>query len=419
MFSRRRAHRDEQRVAATPGDDGRAVIGLLGLFGVGNLGNDGSLEVGLQMVEEYAPDAEAVCITPSPQYISERYGIRTLKMREPRRLPGWMAATPGTKRTLLRPLSEAKRWVDTYRAVRQLSLVFVPGTGVLDDFGLRPQGVPYILFRWALCARLARTPFAFVGIGAGPIKNPKSRRLMVWAARLATHRSYRDIGSRNYMADLGAPGRLTPDIVFADRRLPPTALSPAPAVPTGRVAVGVMSYRGWSDDVVEGADAADRYVGRLVELVGRLLDLGLEVTLVIGAESDLATVDDVVEGVGATGRDMGRVHTPTIASLEDLCVELAATDAAVVTRYHNLVCSLITARPCVAIGYEQRFDELKIAAGFPAYGHRTGSFEIDRVLDDLCRASRNVADRVDDSTARLARFDREIRDDFSALLADR
>jgi polysaccharide pyruvyl transferase WcaK-like protein len=155
------------------------------------------------MLGEFAPHVEAVCITPATGYIADTYDLHTIKLHQPRPLPASMVAAPGRERTLLRPFSEAKRWIDTYRAVRPLSLVFVPGTGVLDDFGLRPQGVPYILFRWALCSRLARTPFAFVGIGAGPIKYPRSHRLMVWAARLATHRSYRDVASQTYMAELG------------------------------------------------------------------------------------------------------------------------------------------------------------------------------------------------------------------------
>jgi len=389
------------------------MVGLLGLFGVGNLGNDGSLEVGLQMLEELAPHVEAVCITPAPSYIADSYGLRTIKMHQPRPLSAWAVAEPGRKRTLLRPFSEAIRWIDTYRSVRPLSLVFVPGTGVLDDFGLRPQGVPYVLFRWALCSRLARTPFAFVGIGAGPIKNPRSRRLMVWAARLATHRSYRDIGSQTYMAELGAPGRLTPDIVFADPRLRVRV----PSHSTGRIAVGVMSYRGWADNAIAGAAAADRYVTNLVELVGRLLDEGLGVSLVIGAQSDRATVARVAAAVATGGRDVGeRLITPEIETLRDLCVEFAATDGAVVTRYHNLVCALITGRPCVAIGYEQRFDELQIAARRPTSAHRTDSFDVDRVLADFCEARLGLTDQNTYTGAKLARFDNEIHLDFASLL---
>jgi polysaccharide pyruvyl transferase WcaK-like protein len=391
------------------------------LFGVGNLGNDGSFEVGLAMVRELTPHADVVCICPATEYMSRRYGISTIKMREPRQVASWLdPERSGLIGRVLRPFAEVQRWIDTYRAARRLAVIIVPGMGILDDFALRPQGVPYILFRWTLCARLARTPFAFVGIGAGPIKNPKSRRLMGWAARLATHRSYRDVGSQAYMADLGAPGHFTPDIVFADPRLRPAELLVEQSASSSAcVGVGVMSFGGWTDRVAEGVDASLEYIARIVDLVGRLLDDGREVSLLIGAASDRATVRAVVSAVEATGRPIaGRLHTPEIASLGDLCVAFSKTDGVIVTRYHNLVCALIAGRPCVPIGYETRFDELKVSAGLGAFGHHTASFDVEQVLADLDAARVELDERSNAVVARLAEFDEMVRRDFAAVLGD-
>jgi polysaccharide pyruvyl transferase WcaK-like protein len=397
----------------------RPVVGLLGLFGVGNLGNDGSFEVGLAMVGEHAPRAEVVCITSAPKNITRRFGVASMQLREPRTMPSWML-TRGRWRPIVLPLAEIRRWVGTYRAARGMDAIVIPGTGVLDDFGLRPQGVPYILFRWAVCSRLARTPFSFVGIGAGPIKHPASRRLMGWTARLATHRSYRDRGSASYMATLGAPGHYTPDIVFADAHLR-SEPEPCPSRPFGVIGVGIMSYAGWTDHVADGAvdvaTPAENKHARIVDLVGRLLDDGNEVSLVVGAESDLATVATVVAAVEASGRGVdGRVHTPEIMSLGDLCRELAKTDGAIVTRYHNLVCSLIAGRACVSIGYEARFDELTQAAGLPAFGHRAESFETEQVVADLAAARAEHCDRSPQVADRLVEFDELVHRDFAAVL---
>ena len=74
-------------------------------------------------------------------------------------------------------------------------MIVVPGTGMLDDFGERWRDMPYHLFRWGLACRMARTPFAFVSIGAGPIHHPLSRWLMRSAAAMARYRSYRDMNS--------------------------------------------------------------------------------------------------------------------------------------------------------------------------------------------------------------------------------
>jgi polysaccharide pyruvyl transferase WcaK-like protein len=397
------------------------TVGLLGLFGVGNLGNDGSFEVGLAMVRELRPDADVVCICPAPGEISRRYGIPAIKMREPRRVTWFLDnERSGSLGRVLRPFAEVQRWIGTYRATRRLASIIIPGTGVLDDFGLRPQGIPYILLRWALCARISRTPLAFVGIGAGPIKHPKSRRLMVWAARLATHRSYRDAGSLTYMSELGAPGVFTPDIVFADARLSTTELlANAPVAPRKIIGVGVMSFAGWTDRTADGIDASRDYVARVVDLVGRLLDDGSEVALLTGAASDRATVRAVVSAVESTGRPLGgRIHTPEITSLADLCVELSKTDGAVVTRYHNLVCALIAGRACVPIGYEARFDELMMSVGLSEFGHRTESFDVEQVLADLGTAQSELKERHVAVRARLGEFEHCVRRDFAAVFND-
>ena len=401
----------------------RPTVGLLGLFGVGNLGNDGSFAVGLAMVRELTPHADAVCVCPAPEYMAHAYGVSTMTMREPRPVASWLdPERSGRRGRLLLPLAEVQRWISTYRAARRLAVIIVPGMGVLDDFGLRPQGVPYIFLRWTLCARLARTPFAFVGIGAGPIKNPKSRRLMGWAARLATHRSYRDVGSQAYMADLGAPGQFTPDVVFAEPRLritEPSAASVSSGDESPLIGVGVMSYGGWTDRVADGEEAARAYLARIVDVVGRLLDGGSEVSLLVGAASDRATVSAVVSAVEATGRQLdGRLHTPEITSLGDLCDELRKTDGAIITRYHNLVCALIVGRPCVPIGYETRFDELKVSIGLGAFGHDTGSFDVEQVLADLDAARVELDERTELVTGRLVEFDEMVRNDFAAVLAD-
>ena len=65
--------------------------------------------------------------------------------------------------------SRAQEWAWTVSAARRFDMIVVPGTGMLDDFGERWRDMPYHLFRWGLACRLARTPFAFVSIGAGPI----------------------------------------------------------------------------------------------------------------------------------------------------------------------------------------------------------------------------------------------------------
>ena len=202
---------------------------------------------------------------------------------------------------------------------------------------------------------------------------------MGWAARLATHRSYRDVGSQAYMADLGAPGHFTPDVVFADPRLKPTELlveQPASSPPC--IGVGVMSFGGWTDREADGAELLAPISPASPTSSVACSTAAARSRCSSAHASDRATVQAVVSAVEATGRPLdGRLHTPEIASLADLCIEFGKTDGAIVTRYHNLVCALIAGRACVPIGYESRFDELKVSAGLGAFGHHTASFDVD------------------------------------------
>jgi hypothetical protein len=72
----------------------------------------------------------------------------------------------------------------------------------------------------------------------------------------------------------------------------------------------------------------------------------------------------------------------------------------------------------VPIGYETRFDELKVSAGLVAFGHHTASFDVGQVLADLDAARVELDERSDAVVARLAEFDEIVRRDFAAVLGD-
>lgn len=55
----------------------RAKIALFGLFGCGNLGNDGSLEAMIEFLRHHRPDADLVCICDNPEEVTRKFGIAT------------------------------------------------------------------------------------------------------------------------------------------------------------------------------------------------------------------------------------------------------------------------------------------------------------------------------------------------------
>jgi polysaccharide pyruvyl transferase WcaK-like protein len=360
------------------------VIAFFGLFGAGNLGNDAALTSATLAARRLDPEAELVCVCMHPEVVRSEYGIKAV----PIHMSGPLADAPSGPRLLRivqRPLFELARWISVYRFLRRTDLVIVPGTGILDDFGEKPHRMPYHLFRWSLSARLARTKFAFMSVGAGPIRHPVNRFLMKNAVRFSSYRSYRDDVSRSYMSDIGASASDTPvmpDLVFGLTR-------PAcPTVPAGSstIGLGVMAYQGWANDPVSGEGIFRSYIENMSTIACRILDKGYSIRVLIGETSDERAVHALLESVRQ--RRDGDVHTDRlisepIDSMHDLLTQIASTDAVIGTRYHNVVGALMMNRPVVSLGYAARFDEVMKNMGLGDYCHHAESIVPEAVLDDL------------------------------------
>ncbi|HXW97162.1 MAG TPA: polysaccharide pyruvyl transferase family protein, partial [Gemmatimonadales bacterium] len=85
--------------------------------------------------------------------------------------------------------AEVRHLTQSYRIVRELDLLLVSGGGQLDEEFGGPWGHPYALFRWAMLARLAGTPFAIASVGVGYLNRPLSRFFLRHALASAEYRS--------------------------------------------------------------------------------------------------------------------------------------------------------------------------------------------------------------------------------------
>jgi polysaccharide pyruvyl transferase WcaK-like protein len=392
-------------------------IGIFGLFGYGNLGNDGSLESFLGFLRAARPDAEIGCICHSGEIVSERFQLPALPISEPAR-GGWLF------RKLNRlMLGAPKRLADLVRSVRiarQFDVIIVPGTGILDDFGDRWTGMPLQLFSWALAARIAGTPFAFVSIGAGPIMHPVSRWLMKAAARMARYRSYRDQNSKNFMAGIGlrrSGDLVTPDLAF---RLPRPE---AAALPVGQrkvIGLGVMGYSGWKHGQADGEAIYRVYVKKLGEFGSWLLDQGYGVRLIIGDEGDAQAVKDVAEAIAERPGPgaMEAVIAEPAGSLTDVMRQMGRTDLVVATRFHNIVCALMMAKPVISIGYAKKNDVLLAEAGLGDYCQHIERLDVDllkRQFETLMQERERYIPRI---AATAETYRRELETQEKRLLAE-
>ncbi|MGD9829064.1 MAG: polysaccharide pyruvyl transferase family protein [Hyphomicrobiaceae bacterium] len=404
------AFADEDACASTRTKNARRIL-LLGNFGSHNLGNEGSLEAMLDFLREAYPAAEIACACWAPDIARSAHGIEGLQLR------GAEFQSSAARLANLLTLGNARRlasFLEAYRTMRRFDVVIVPGTGILDDFREAWHAMPYALLRWSVAARLARRPLLLVCIGAGPITHPVSRHFMLWAARLASFRSYRDPASRRYMASIGldvSRDPVVPDIAF---RLPAPAASP---VRTGShplvVGVGIMAYRGWTHSAANGDDIYDAYIAKMAHFVGWLLEQGHAVRLVIGERSDAGAVSDVAQRVGValtrgTPRAGALVSDPA-SSLHDLMRQLSDTDIVVATRYHNVVCALRVGKPVISLGYAAKHDELQEAAGLGDFCQHVETLDVERLkLQFACMQAARAAlsARV---AAKVEEFRRQLR----------
>jgi polysaccharide pyruvyl transferase WcaK-like protein len=349
-------------------------IGLFGLLGSGNIGNDGSLRAILDHLRAAHPHARIDALCGGPDAVRAAFGIETTPLYR----TAEFATTSGLRSAMARVAAKLGEGVRTAAWVRRQDIVIVPGMGVLEGtLPIRPWGFPYSLFLLCLAGKVSRTPVALVSVGAGGISDRGIRWLVVRAAKLAAYRSYRDELSRDAMADLGVDvtrDRVYPDLAFG---------LPTPDSPNdnGRVGVGVMAYRGGTDDRTDAERIHRGYVGKLKELVRRLVDDGRQVRLFTGDRMDVAVAEEILADLPDAAVSLADAST-----LDDLLAQMALVDVVVASRYHNVLCALKLGKPTVSIGYAAKNDALMDTMGLGEYCLSIRTFEVDRLallLDKL------------------------------------
>ncbi|MER6623297.1 polysaccharide pyruvyl transferase family protein [Streptomyces sp. NPDC000931] len=384
-------------------------IGVFGLLGSGNVGNDGSLEVVLGYLRAEHPEAVVDTMCGGPEAVTARYGIPATRLN-------WYR---GEYRTASRAGAIAAKGlgklVDVVRTAawaRRHDVVIVPGMGVLETtLPLRPWGFPYSLFLLCATGRLLRTRVALVSVGAGPIGNRPTRALTRWSTRLAAYRSYRDAMSRDAMRAMGvdtARDEVYEDLVFA-LPAPPAG---APAGPPGLVCVGVMDFHGSNDERDRAEEIHRRYLDGTTRFVRALVEDGRPVRLLTGDELDRPVADAVLDAV-----DSPLVTVAETASLADLMKEMSAAETVVATRYHNLVCALKTGTPTLALSYSAKSDSLMARMGLGAYCHPARETDADRLLGQFRELERRSAELRRALAERNLDATRRVERQFAALTA--
>ncbi|CAM5532882.1 MULTISPECIES: polysaccharide pyruvyl transferase family protein [Streptomyces] len=382
-------------------------MGLFGLLGSGNLGNDGSLEAVLGYLRSQHPDAVVDALCGGPEAVTARFGIPATRLH-------WYR---GEYRTASRAGAVASKGlgklVDVFRTaawVRRHDVVIVPGMGVLEaTLPLRPWGFPYALFLLCASGRLLGTRVALVSVGAATIGSRPTRALVRWSARLAAYRSYRDAQSRDAMRAMGvdtARDEVYPDLAFAL----PTPGANAPSGPPGPVCVGVMDFHGGDDDRSRAEQIHRRYLDGTIRFVRALVEEGRAVRLLTGDACDAPVVAAILDAV-----DSPLVTAAETASLADLMKETAAADSVVAIRYHNLICALRTGTPTLAVTYAAKSEALMERMGLGAYCHPARELDADRLLAQFRALEKRSAELRRTLVERNLAAVRQLDHQFTAL----
>ncbi|ARF53543.1 polysaccharide pyruvyl transferase family protein [Streptomyces gilvosporeus] len=382
-------------------------VGVFGLLGSGNLGNDGSLEAVLGYLRAAHPEAVVDALCGGPEAVTARFRIPATRLH-------WYRGEYRTaSRTGAIAAKALGKLVDVFRTaawVRRHDVVIVPGMGVLEaTLPLRPWGFPYALFLLCASGRLFGTRVALVGVGAAAIGNRPTRALVRWSARLAAYRSYRDAPSRDAMRAMGvdtARDEVYPDLAFSLPTPPPST----PSGPPGPVCVGVMAFHGGNDDRARAEEIHRRYLDGTIRFVRALVEEGRPVRLLTGDEVDAPVVAAILDAV-----DSPLVTAAETSSLADLMKETAAADTVVAIRYHNLICALKTGTPVLALCYAAKSDALMDRMGLGAFCHPAREVDADRLLDQFRALEKRSAELRRTLTERNLAAARQLERQFAAL----
>lgn len=393
------------------------TIGLFGLFGGGNLGNDASLQAIAEFFQTSMPDTKLVCICVEPQRVSETFGIAAIDLSAGR-LEGPLISR--VDRLMLKGPSRVMKWVWAVRALRKMDALVIPGTGILDDFGAGPFGLPYGVFRWSLAARLAGAKVYYLSIGAGPIHHPLSRGFMKRAAAAAIYRSYRDQGSKTFMINLGV--RAKNDPVYPDLAFRLSAPNGSPVVQDFKVktvGLGVMAYYGWTENEDEGQQIYKSYLEKITSFAQSLLANGYNIRLLTGQTPDEQTVQDVIGRLrhACPGLAADRIVSNPLPTLRHLMHEIAHIDVAVVTRFHNVVAALMMGKPTVSIGYAKKNDALMGQVGLEKFCQYIETLDVERLTQQFNEVIEGHTALAQGIEARVLEFRQQLAKQDSLLKA--
>ncbi len=380
-------------------------IALFGAFGLGNLGNECTLQALIHNIRAYVPNAEISCICPGPDEVQSSYKIPASPIKEIPLSPVKNRVLRSIRRLVVGIPLELIRWIKAAMRVRNLDALIMTGTGMLGDFGISPFDLHYEILKWTVVAKLCRCKVLFVSVGAGPIHHRLSRHFVKAALSCADYRSYRDTFSKDYLSHIGFSSErdyVYPDLAYSfPKRMATSSSDEDSHNGTTVIGLGLMTYFNRRSTFPNDETIYRGYIAKLGDFVAWLIEKNYTVRLLIGDVTyDERARKDLREAIArripsANGR---LIDTPA-ASVDDVFSQLAATDLVVASRFHNILLALMLGKPTLAISYHQKIDSLMAEAGLPEFCQDIESLD----LQQICRQFAELESSSKSTTLHLQR----------------
>jgi polysaccharide pyruvyl transferase WcaK-like protein len=416
------------------------IIGLMGPFGYGNLGDAATQDAAIQNIRRRFPHAQLRGYSLNPEDTTQRHGIESFPITRQswkrerngsfeRLLTAIIGKLGGTdkpalhsvERWLMRVPLEQKLIVDTFHNLAGVDLLVISGGGQIEDYwgGGGPWSYPYTLLKWCVAAKLSGARIAIMSVGAGPIQHPLSKLFLRLAISLADYRSYRDAFSRDLVHSIGVSSDhgVFPDLAFS-LDLPSVDETTPRSAATRTIAIGPIGYLRPDFWPEQDAEAYERYAQKMVAFIRHLLQRGDSIVFVPGeAHYDQQIIGDLLQRLAPGERSAPRLRRPAIASVADLVSELAQVDYVVGSRFHNLVLAHMLQKPTLALSYQNKIDSLMSAAGQASFCFDVATFDVHTLIQHLDLLEEHAAEIKATLTARCTQYRAELDHQYGNMVA--
>jgi polysaccharide pyruvyl transferase WcaK-like protein len=395
---------------------GAPRLGLFGLLGSGNSGNDASMETVLGYFRDARPDVVLDAMSGGqPDLMRAQYGLDAVPLYWYTRFEQRKTAVP---KAFLKALGKGLDVVRTMAWIRRHDAVIVPGAGALEStLPTRPWGFPFQLLVLCASGKLFGTKVALVSVGAEIISKRATRWLSDATARLAFYRSYRDQNSWESMKQRGidvSEDRVFPDLVFG---VPTPPYEPGdPRV----VGIGVMDYYGGNDDRDRAGEIHSDYIEKVTQFATWLADKGYTIRLFGGdSKFDWDIARQILTDVRRhrPGLDPAALTADPVSSYDELMQLMSSAGTIVATRYHNVMCALKLCKPTIALGYSRKFATLMGDMGLAEFSQYADRLDVDRLIEMFTEMDGRRVELKEQMIERNAANQHALAEQFSLLSA--